>query len=264
MAAEHFSAPFIRQLTLSDSKKIASGYYRSKLFIASCSKNPLVAAAGPILSLLERLCIAFALPPITTIRKNIEHELQAFHSRLNEKAYIGGLDVLGHYLLCATIDELLGKNYLRLYGKAVQFQAFTPSHADDTGPQTRFFDIVHFIKKEPNQYLDLIELAYYCLITGFEGEQHGRTEGRQVLDNLIEELYQLIKKHRVNKNYRLFQKNNHLEIPSSKNYKPIILGVIATLLAVGSLCLISQSLITNKVSNIQLTYKSAIKWDSNE
>ena len=57
-----------------------------------------------------------------------------------------------------------------------------------------FFGIVTYIKQRPNQYLDLLELAYYCLITGFEGEQHGKADGRQTLDNLIEELYQLISK----------------------------------------------------------------------
>lgn len=265
MAAERFSAPFIRQLALPNLGKLTPGYYRSKLFIASFSKNSLVAAAGPILSLLERLCVALTLPPINELRKNIEHELQAFHSRLNEQAYVGELDALAYYLLCATIDEILGKNYLRLYGKAVNFQAFTPSsHLDEIGPEKQFFNIVNFIKEEPNQYLDLIELAYYCLITGFEGEQHGRTEGRQLLDNLIEELYQLIKKHRVNKFHRLFQKNKHLEIPTAKSYKSIILGSLLTVVVISCTCFISHHLLTNKVNAIQLAYKSSIVWDSNE
>ncbi|CDZ76929.1 type IV/VI secretion system protein, DotU family [Legionella massiliensis] len=227
MAAEHLSASLVSRLSLPGTHKMPQGYYRSKLFIAPFTTNPLVAAAGPILSLLERLCVAPSLPSIDSIRDNIEHELRAFHSRLNSKAYTEELDAIAHYLLCATIDELLGKNYLRLYGKAAEFKAFTPSTHDDKGPQTRFFDITNHLKQSPNQYLDLLELAYYCLITGFEGEQHERADGRQVLDNLIEELFQLIQQHRVNKPHRLFHEQKAVETFPT-NRKPLIaVGIIA-------------------------------------
>ena len=118
--------------------------------------------------------------------------------------------VIADYLLSATIDELLGKNYLRLNHEPAEFTAFTPASLDKIEPQHRFFEIVHVIKKRINQYLDIIELAYYCLITGFEGEEHFRANGRQTLDNLIEELYQIIQEHRVDKPSRLFK-----EQPSS-------------------------------------------------
>ncbi|WP_028388094.1 type IVB secretion system protein IcmH/DotU [Legionella fairfieldensis] len=228
MTAEHLSASFVNQLSLLGAKKMPRGYYRSKLFIAPFTTNPLVAAAGPLLSLLERLYLTPSLPPVIIIRENIEHELRAFHSRLNGKAYTEELDAIAHYLLCATIDELLGKNYLRLYGKAAEFQAFTPSSYSDEGPERHFFDIVHYIKQQPNQYLDLLELAYYCLIAGFEGEQHGRADGRQALDNLIEELYQLIKQHRVNKSYRLFNEQK-TDDSFPKNRKPVIAVSIVAL-----------------------------------
>ena len=57
MAAERFSASFVSRLSLSNAQQMPQGYYRSKLFIAPFTTNPLVAAAGPLLSLLERLCL---------------------------------------------------------------------------------------------------------------------------------------------------------------------------------------------------------------
>ena len=54
------------------------------------------------------------LPPIHLLRENIEHELHAFHSRMSCQNYASELITIPHYLLSATIDELLGKNYLRL------------------------------------------------------------------------------------------------------------------------------------------------------
>ncbi|KTD19346.1 IcmH (DotU) [Legionella lansingensis] len=260
MTAERFSASIVNRLSLPSAQQTPHGYYRSKLFIAPFTTNPLVAAAGPLLSLLERLCITPSLPPINSIRENIDHELRAFHSRLQGKAYTEELDAIAHYLLCATIDELIGKNYLRLYGTIAEFKAFTPSSHDDVGPQRRFFDIVNYIKERANQYLDLIELAYYCLITGFEGEQHGRADGRQVLDNLLEELYQLIQQHRVNKSHQLFKQHKKIDA-FPKNYKPLIASSILALIILASGYLISHVLLENQAKVVQFGHTVTAKLD---
>ena len=200
LVSDTFFSSFLPSIT----HKMPQGYFRSKLFVLPSTANPLVAAAGPILSLLERFGITDALPPIQQMRDNIEHELHAFHSHLASHHYVDELIALAHYILTATIDELLGKNYLRVFGKVAKFVAFTPSSFDEKGPQTRFFEVVDFLQNSPRQYLDIIELAYFCLIAGFEGEQHGRVDARQTLDNLIENLYQLIHQHRVHKLHFLF------------------------------------------------------------
>lgn len=254
MTAEQLSAPFVNRLSLPGLHQTPQGYYRSKLFIAPFTTNPLVAAAGPILSLLERLCLAPSLPPITSIRDNIEHELRAFHSRLNGKAYTEELDAIAHYLLCATIDELLGKNYLRLYGKAAEFQAFTPSSHDEKGPEQRFFDIINYIKQNPNQYLDLLELAYYCLITGFEGEQHKRADGRQALDNLIEELFQLIQQYRVHKPYRLFNEQKAID-NFPRNRKPLVAVSILALTLLTASYFVSHVFLEKQAKAVQFGHR---------
>lgn len=260
MAIEHFSVSLAKCLSLSSAAMLPPGYYRSKLFIAPFAPNPLVAAAGPLLSLLERLCLATTLPHIALMRPNIEHELHAFQSHLREKAYPEEFYALAYYLLCATIDELLGKNYLRLHGEIAAFKAFTPSSRDNLGPQQRFFIIVNYLKERPNQYLDLIELVYYCLITGFEGEKHIRPDGRQILDNLIEELFQLIQKHRVNKSYQLFQPKTDI-IECQTNTKKIVLIVIFSLLALTLSFIISHNLLENKAKNIQFNQMIIAKLD---
>lgn len=262
MSAEHLSASFVNQLTLSGVQHLPQGYYRSKLFTAPFSTNPIVAAAGPLLSLLERLGITPSLPAIHSIRDNIEHELCAFHSRLSKKLYTEELDAIAHYLLCATIDELLGKNYLRLYGEIAPFKAFTPSsYHDDGGPQQHFFEIVNHIKERANQYLDLLELAYYCLIAGFEGEQHGRADGRQVLDNLIEELYQLIQAHRVHKPQKLFEEEHPIGTFPKKYGSMIAMGIVTlTILISGYLG--SQFMLKNQIKTIQMGHSVIAKLDN--
>jgi type VI secretion system protein ImpK len=203
MLAKNHTGSLLNQLAFTGSQ-ILEGYYRSKLFIAPFTTNPLLAAASPLFSLIERLSVSNALPPVIHIRDNIEHELHAFYSRLNAANYSLELIAVARYLVCSTIDELIGKSYLRLNQEPVEFKAFTPLSHDGVEPQQRFFDVVSHIKERPNQHLDVIELAYFCLIAGFEGEQHFCANGRQTLDNLIDELYLLIQQHRVNKPHKLF------------------------------------------------------------
>jgi len=259
MIAEHFSASLVSR-PLMGQQQTLQGYYRSKLFVVPLSTNPLVAAAGPVLSLLERLCVSPTLPPVNTIRDNIEHELKAFHSRILGITNLQELEILAYYMLCATVDEMLGKSFLRLYGKTIEFSAFTPASHDGIGPEQRFFDIVNYIKQRPNQFLDLLELAYYCLITGFEGIYHGKTDGRQVLDNLLEELYQLIQQYRVNKSHNLFKEKKKAE-PITKNNRPLFaIGFISIGLLVAGY-LLSYSMLINKAKSVQLGHQIIAKLD---
>ncbi len=210
-----------RVLTNTCLTQIPQGYFRSKLFATNSTTNVLLAAASPLLSLLERLCVSPTLPDIKQARENIEHELYAFNSRLTNEEYSNDYIAISHYLLYATIDELLGKNYLRLFGQNVDFKAFTPSSIDDIGPEIQFFKIIDFLKEHPVQYLDLIELAYYCMITGFEGHFHTQANGRQALDNLIDELHQLITQNRVYKNHQLFNDKPAVNT-KERGFKPVI------------------------------------------
>lgn len=249
MTAEHYPASLVSRLSISEPPHLPQGYYRSKLFIAPFSTNTLVAAAGPLLSLLERLCLSHSLPPVENIRDNIEHELCAFHSKLNASNYPSDVISIAHYLLAATIDEILGKNYLRVYNLAPEFKAFTPLTSDGAHPQQRFFEILNFLKERPNQFLDLLEFIYFCLIAGFEGECHLKVDGRQVLDNHIEDLYQIIQQHRYNKPHRLFN-DNPLPKTVKKNYKATIVTSIIAVSLVALAFLTSQILLENKAKTV--------------
>lgn len=209
-----------------------------------------MSAANPVFSLLERIGYSTTLPPVDVIRKNIEHEMLAFQSRLFQKNYTEEFISLANYLLSATVDELIGKNYLRIFQASVEFKAFTPLSVENKSPQTLFFEIVNHLKEKANQYLDLIELAYYCLITGFEGEKRLLSDGRNALDNLIEELYQLINLHRVNKYTEPLKEKKVMAIEKNISYKPIIITIVALIGITISIFSLSQLWIESKAKSI--------------
>lgn len=249
MTSEHYPPSIVNRLSNTGTSVVPEGYYRSKLFIAPFSTNALVAAAGPVFSLLERLSLSPSLPAVEQIRDNIAHELHAFYSKLQASQYAGDLINIAYYLLTATVDETLAKNYLRVYNSAPEFKSFTPLTNDDIPPPQRFFEILTYVKERPNQFLDLIELIYFCLIAGFEGNYHQKADGRQSLDNHIENLYQIIQQHRFNKPHRLFNEN---PIPKTvkKNYKATILTLVVATGIVTAAFLTSQILLENKAKNV--------------
>ena len=235
-----------------------AGYFRSKLFSSNAASNPVVAAASPVLSVLERLCVSQTLPSIDTMRENLEHELFAFHSRLVNQQYSEDTIALAYYLLSATIDELLGKNYLRIYGQPCTFKAFTPSNLNDLGPESQFFVIITHLKDQGGQYLDLLELAYYCLISGFEGEQHLRTDGRQVLENLMEELHKIILRYRIYKPQLLFKTPN-TSLKEHKNYRPFITTIMLSLSLLMAMYTGSQRLLDYQAKHVLQHYATMVE-----
>lgn len=249
MTAENYLTSIVNHLSTSGAQLVPQGYYRSKLFIAPYSNNILVAAAGPILSLMERLCLSSTLPPIDNIRDNIDHELCAFHSKLDASNYQADLVKLARYLLSVTIDEQLGKNYLRVYKEPSEFKAFTPLTNDGVEPQQKFFDILNYVKDKPNQYLDLIELIYFCLIAGFEGAYHMQADGKQTLENYTEELYQIIQQHRFNKSHRLFNENPTPKIKKTQ-YKTTAIAAVVAVGVVALAFFTSQIVLEHKAKTV--------------
>ena len=230
------------------------GYYRSKLYSSTCASNPVIAAASPILSLIERIASSTTLPEVDLMRNNVEHEINAFQCRLKSQKYPDELSLIGRYIICATIDELLGKNYQRVNGKVADFKAFTPISSDGREPQTMFFQLLEQLKESVGQYLDLLELTYFCLMAGFEGEMHLRADGRQKLENLIEELYQLISENRVHKPLKLFSAKPCPAPVKSYKIPLVITSALVTISLVVAIGFTSHSILEYKAQKVLKEY----------
>lgn len=195
------------------------GYFRSKLFVTPTLSNPILAAASPLFSLIDRFNTTESMPPIELIKEHIDHEWRSYRSRLSHLNILNEHQIIATYLISATLDETIGKTYLRLHGKPVEFMAYTPLVNETIGPETYFFEWAFRMKDDPLQYLDLIELVYHCLICGFQGHYHQRPDGPQALDNLIHELYEIMMQHRAHPSFRLF-KSTPPTAPQEAIYPP--------------------------------------------
>ena len=253
MSAESLSPLLIRTLSQTSSQPPALSYYRSKLFISSFANNALVAAAGPIFSLLDRLSVSATLPDIKELRRNIEHELLAFDSRVHSQAEDTNTDKLARFMLCATIDELVGKNYLRLNIKDASFNAFSTSNTAEKTPQDVFFELLNVMQQQPQLYLDALEFAYFCLLSGIEGPYHSDPTGRQKLDCLLEELHQCVLQYRIYRPTTATAANNIAPITVRPILHKKYLAWLGGLLLIGSIAWAHYHALDTKVQDLRLT-----------
>ncbi len=183
-------------------------HYRSKLYTAKAGVNPLVAAAQPLFSILERINLSDKPPEFNLLQTNLAHELQAFMTNAEATAHMKEIILVAHYLLCATIDEVVEKAYLKNKRSSIldEYEALpfkkitalqeTPISGELASPDVYFFQILDNAMNKPDFYLDVIELIYFCLITGFEGKYRLDPNGKQNLENLLDRLHQVIQEHK--------------------------------------------------------------------
>lgn len=231
------------------------GYYRSKLLLSPYKDNLFVAAASPLFSLIERLANRQSLPPLSSFREHVAHELQAFVCRLQQEHIHHQAQAVAYYMLTCTLDEALGKAYARQEGSNAQFIAFTPNHRSELGePGKIFFDMVQELEAHAESQYQLLEFAYHCLSSGFEGKLHQELDGRRRLDEILEAIYQHVKRSRPKAAQVQFAKKKPEEMP--RDFKKILRKAVYV-----SLVLLTSSLTIAYVSMEQKTRVLALRHD---
>lgn len=173
-------------MTVTDQTLVKASYYRSQLYTAYLGINPLVAAAHPIFSLVERINLSRQLVFNDNLSNIVEHELKAFETRAGDADYDGETIIICRYMLSSIIQASVKQHNLSLpllsYSK----------EKDDK--DDRFFDIIERLISKPDLYLDVLELSYLCLSTGLKDEAIKVDEQKR---SIKERLFQLITTHRV-------------------------------------------------------------------
>ena len=87
-----------------------------------------------------------------------------------------------------------------------------------------------------------------------------RTDGRQMLENLMEDLHKTVQRHRVYKPQLLF-KTPSPTLEETQNYKPIITTIILSLSMLLAIYIGSQRLLNHQAKNVFQHYSAQIKTD---
>lgn len=243
-------------------------HYRSKVYTSNLGVNSLIAAAHPLFSILERINLSEKPPELPTLQENLSHELNAFMAKVSTTEHTEEIIQLARFLLCATIDEVVEKAYNKdkvpgnisaeeTTSRIIEnntSEIAEPNHPIDDTTEIYFFKILDTAIIKPDFYLDLIELTYLCIITGFEGKYRDEPQGKQALENLLENLYHVIQAHKSPMTHKLFiQTGLTQRFATTKPFpwKPVT-ALLIGIIAIGYFA--TAYYLNQKTTELSLTY----------
>lgn len=141
-------------------------------------------AAGPLLSLIIVLKRTAELDQLTDLRGTVDRLIQEFRSRARDEE-IPAADIDdATYALAATFDETLLN--ARWAGRdAWERNALAKTWCGDEFVGLGFYDKLAQLRRSSSPRRDVIEVFYYCLVSGFQGKL---VENPRQLADLVDEL----------------------------------------------------------------------------
>lgn len=141
-------------------------------------------AAGPLLSLIIVLRRTAELDQLTDLRGTVDRLIQEFRSRSRDEGVPAADIDDATYSLAATFDETLLN--ARWAGRdAWEKNALAKTWCNDEFVGLGFFDKLAQLRRASSPRRDVIEVFYYCLISGFQGKL---VENPRQLADLVDEL----------------------------------------------------------------------------
>lgn len=212
-------------------------------FIAPGS-NPLVTAAGPLLSLGATVGATVYQADVEGLRRNAEEAVRAFDAQAQAARVPSDDLIIARFVLCTFLDSAILQTPWG--GQEVWSpRSLLRTFHNQAGGGEVFFDILKRLRQDPKRYLDLLELQYVCLALGFQGMYRGEPNGAAVLQSLQEDLYRVIRTQRSGPGTELAAHWKGVPKPQAKRRGLIpwwVVGVVALAVVLAILILLRTQL----------------------
>jgi type VI secretion system protein ImpK len=158
--------------------------------------NPLVQAATPLLLLAGQVRNTLAAPDVPALRRHALDEIRLFEERARASGIGKDVVLAARYVLCTALDEaVLSTPWGNAHSDWAQQTLLVTLHREAWGGE-KFFDMLDRISQEPERHIDLMELLYLCLTSGFAGKYRVADRGHDELADVRHRLYRRIREIR--------------------------------------------------------------------
>lgn len=154
-------------------------------------ENPVVDAAGSLLTLMARLRNAVSVPNAGVLRERAGGEIERYGAALREARLPPETIRLAHYVMCASLDDIVQGTPWGSHGPWADLSLTSAYHRDVKGGE-RFFVILRKLLESPNAYVNVLELMYLCMSLGMQGQFRLMPRGPAELERVREETYAAI------------------------------------------------------------------------
>lgn len=162
---------------------------------ANYGVNPIVNAAATLLAVFCKVRDALSHANVGGLHQQLGRELKEFNTNARDNGVKEDQVVIARYLLCTILDEAVLNTPWGSESAWNQKSLLSIFHNESAGGE-KFYAIIDKLRVSPADNIDVLELAYICLSLGYEGKFRVVSRGREQLEQLRDELFQIIRQAR--------------------------------------------------------------------
>lgn len=166
-----------------------------QVLLPSRGLNPLVSAAETLLAVHSKVRQSARHPDVAGLYRQLTQEIRQFEAKAREQGLPPETVLAARYILCSVLDESVLNTPWGSDSPWAQRTLLSAFHNETSGGE-KFFQILDRMNQAPSQNLDMLELMYLCLSLGFEGRYRLAHRGRDVLEQIKDDVYRTIRRYR--------------------------------------------------------------------
>ena len=157
--------------------------------------NPIVNAASMLIGVFYKTRQTVSHPNVGALYQQLIGAIRAFEATLKEKHTTPEVALAARYVVCTALDEIVLSMPWGAESGWGQRTLLSTFHNETHGGE-KFFLLLDKMKERPREHLDMLELMYIFLSLGYEGRYRLVSRGRDAVEKIRDELFQIIRTHR--------------------------------------------------------------------
>jgi type VI secretion system protein ImpK len=164
-------------------------------FNTTTGLNPLVNAASTLIAVFEKTRVSVSHPDVGGLHQRLVNEIKGFESSAKATGIKPEIVLSARYAVCAALDEAVLNTPWGSESAWPQRTLLSVFHNETSGGE-KFFLILERMKEQPAENLYILELMYIFLSLGFEGKYRVIHRGRDMIEQMRDDLFTLIRRQR--------------------------------------------------------------------
>lgn len=153
--------------------------------------NALLAAANPLLNLAPQIRILTQHKDPDALHRQLVEEIRRFERQAQSLRIPNETIIAARYCLCTVLDEAAA---LTPWGGGTwATRSLLVTFHNEAWGGEKFFVLLSRLAAAPQQHSNLLELQFYCLSLGFEGQYRIMENGRSALELLKQRLLAILR-----------------------------------------------------------------------
>lgn len=156
------------------------------------ARNPLLACAQPLLTLVSQLRTTAVQPDPARLRDSLTDGVRAFENAAHQAGIPRDTIVASRYVLCTFLDETASGTPWGSGGVWARDPLLVRFHNETWGGE-KVFVLLSKLAEDPARNRNLLELVYVSLALGFRGRYGAMADGPTQLAQIRERLYRMLR-----------------------------------------------------------------------